>query len=203
MMVKKALILVDIQNDFCAGGQFPVPDGEKVIPFANKLQAKFELVLATKDWHPPDHGSFASNHPGYGVGDTVQLGHLPQILWPNHCVQNTEGAEFHPDLHVENIAKVFYKGTDPGIDSYSAFYDNEHLRSTGLSEYLKQQNVTDVYIVGLATDYCVKFSALDAIHDGFKVHVNVDACRAINLHPDDGKNAIEEMKNAGITIEAF
>lgn len=200
MSGKKALLMVDLQNDFCAGGPFAVPGGEQVIPLANVLQDKFELIVASKDWHPPHHGSFAANHANRKVGDTIQLGNLQQTLWPTHCVQDTHGAEFHPDLKTERIARVFYKGTNPELDSYSAFYDNERLRSTGLSEFLTEQQVTDLYIMGLATDYCVKFSALDAKADGFNVHIIVDACRGINLYPEASDDAIAEMQRAGIKL---
>lgn len=200
MKEKKALIMVDLQNDCCGGCEFAVPGGAEVIPLANQLQAKFDLIVATKDWHPPHHGSFAANHPERRAGETIQLGNLPQTLWPTHCVQDTHGAEFHPDLQTDRVARVFYKGTDPDVDSYSAFYDNARLRSTGLSEFLKEQHVSDVYLMGLATDYCVKFSALDAKSDGFNVYVIPDACRGINLNADDSEKALAEMQRAGIKL---
>ena len=196
----KALILVDIQNDFVPGGALPVPEGDKIIPLVNSLQSKFDLVIATQDWHPPNHGSFAANHAGKKAGDLIDLNGLPQILWPTHCVQNAPGAALVPALDTRRISRIFQKGTDPRIDSYSALFDNGHLKATGLGEFLKQRGVTDVFLAGLATDYCVKFTALDAVQLGFKTHVLEDACRGVNLKPDDVAKAIEEMKAAGVQI---
>jgi len=196
----KALILVDIQNDFLPGGALAVPDGDAVIPVANKLQSAFPLVVATQDWHPTEHGSFAGSHPGKKVFERIELNGLPQTLWPVHCVQNTTGAELARALDRERIAKVFPKGTDPNIDSYSGLFDNGHRRSTGLGEWLKAQRVTEVFVCGLATDYCVKFTALDAAKMGFKTHLIEDASRGVNLRSDDVRNAIEEMKRAGVVV---
>jgi nicotinamidase/pyrazinamidase len=196
----KALILVDIQNDFLPGGALAVPDGDAVIPVANKLQAVFPLVVATQDWHPANHGSFAASHPGKKVFEQIELNGLPQTLWPVHCVQNTKGADLANALDRNRIAKIFPKGTDAGIDSYSGFFDNGHRKSTGLGEWLKVQGVTEVFVCGLATDYCVKFTALDAVGMGFKTHFIEDASRGVTLHPDDVKNAIDEMKRARIAI---
>jgi nicotinamidase/pyrazinamidase len=196
----KALILVDLQNDFLPKGALPVLDGDAVIPLANELQNVFELVVATQDWHPSNHGSFAANHVGKKPGDVIQLGKLQQILWPTHCVQNTAGAEFAPDLRMERVNEVFQKGTDPGIDSYSGFFDNGHLRATGLGDYLIRRKVTDVFVMGLATDYCVKFTVLDAVSLRFKTHLIEDACRGVNLKPDDVANAVIEMRNAGVSV---
>jgi len=196
----KALILVDIQNDFVPGGALPVPEGDRIIPLVNALQSKFDLVIATQDWHPRNHGSFTANHPNKKPGDQINLNGLPQILWPVHCVQNAPGAALVPALDTRRISRIFQKGTDPGIDSYSALFDNGHLKATGLGEFLKQRGVTDVFLAGLATDYCVKFTALDAIQLGFKTHVIEDACRGVNLKPDDVAMAIEEMKAAGVQI---
>ena len=195
-----ALILVDLQNDFLPGGALAVPDGDAVIPIANEVQRAFDLIVATQDWHPRDHGSFAANHPGKKVGDVVDLNGLSQILWPMHCVQNTRGAEFSPGLRTDRITKVFRKGTDPGIDSYSTFFDNAHRRSTGLDDYLRGHGVREVAILGLATDYCVKFSVLDARELGFDVRVIEDGCRGVNLKPSDSADAIEEMRRAGAAI---
>jgi nicotinamidase/pyrazinamidase len=194
----KALILVDIQNDFLPGGALAVPDGDKIIPIANQLQAAFPLVVATQDWHPAIHGSFAANHPGKNVFEQIELNGLPQTLWPVHCVQGTRGAELAHDLQQERIAKIFPKGTDAGIDSYSGFFDNGHRRSTGLGEWLKAKSVTEVFVCGLATDYCVKFTALDAAQYGFKTFFIEDASRGVNLQPNDVKDAIAEMNRAGI-----
>jgi nicotinamidase/pyrazinamidase len=196
----KALILVDIQNDFLPGGALAVPDGDAVIPVANKLQAVFPLVVATQDWHPANHGSFAASHPGKKVFEQIELNGLPQTLWPVHCVQNTKGADLANALDRNRIAKIFPKGTDAGIDSYSGLFDNGHRKSTGLGEWLKVQGVTEVFVCGLATDYCVKFTALDAVGMGFNTHFIEDASRGVNLRPDDVKNAIEEMKRARIAI---
>jgi nicotinamidase/pyrazinamidase len=195
-----ALILVDLQHDFMPGGALGVPDGNQVVPVANRVQPLFGLVVATQDWHPPDHGSFAAQHPGRKPGDVIELGGQPQILWPVHCVQNTPGAALVAELDTRRIDRVFYKGTDPTIDSYSAFFDNGHRRSTGLGEYLQQQGVTDVYLAGLATDYCVKYSALDARRLGFRTFVILDGCRGVNLRANDSAAALEEMKSAGVEI---
>ncbi len=196
----KALILVDIQNDFLLGGALAVPDGDKVISVVNEIQTVFPLVVATQDWHPENHGSFAASQPGRKVFEQIDLNGLPQTLWPVHCVQNRKGAELAAPLNRERIAKVFQKGTDAGIDSYSGLFDNGHRKSTGLGESLKAQGVTEVFVCGLATDYCVKFTTLDAVQLGFKTHLVEDASRGVNLSPDDVKNAVEEMKRAGIAI---
>ena len=196
----KALILVDIQNDFLPGGALAVPHGDQVIPVVNKLQPAFPLVVATQDWHPADHGSFAASHPGKKVFEQIELNGLPQTLWPVHCVQNTRGAQLATALDQSRIARVFPKGTDASIDSYSGLFDNGHLKSTGLGEWLKAQGVTEAFTCGLATDYCVKFTALDAVQMGFKAYLIEDASRGVNLCPDDVKNAIEEMKRAGIAV---
>jgi nicotinamidase/pyrazinamidase len=197
----KALILVDIQNDFLPGGALAVSHGDEIIPIVNRLQNTLPLVVATQDWHPPNHGSFASNHPGKKVYDQIELNGLPQTLWPVHCVQNTPGAELAPGLERAGIARLFQKGTDPHIDSYSGFFDNGHRRATGMGEWLKQKRVTEVFVCGLATDYCVKFTALDAVALGFKTNLIVDASRGVNLRPTDVADAISEMKKAGVTIQ--
>jgi nicotinamidase/pyrazinamidase len=195
-----ALILTDIQNDFCPGGALAVAGGDEGIPLANRLHERFDLVVATQDWHPADHGSFAANHPGAKPGDVILLDGLEQILWPAHCVQNTPGAELHPALDRTRIARMFHKGTDPRIDSYSAFFDNGHRKATGLGDWLKAHGVTSVYLCGLTIDYCVKFSAMDAAHLGFQTHVIPDACRPVNLKPGDEERAIEEMQRHGIRM---
>ncbi|MGD0382256.1 MAG: bifunctional nicotinamidase/pyrazinamidase [Thermoguttaceae bacterium] len=196
----KALIITDVQNDFCPGGALPVLEGDGIVPLINQLQSRFDLVAAVQDWHPADHGSFAANHPGKTVGEVIDLNGLPQILWPVHCVENTAGADFHPGLDRRRIARVFHKGTDPDIDSYSGFFDNRRRKATGLGEYLKQRGIEEVYLCGLATDYCVKFSALDAVDLGFKTCVIQDACRGVNLAPKDVCRAIEEMKSKGVAV---
>jgi len=196
----KALILVDIQTDFLPGGALAVPDGDAIIPVVNRLQAKLPLVVATQDWHPANHGSFAANHSGKNVFEQIDLNGLPQTLWPVHCVQGTPGAELAIGLQRERIAKIFPKGTDAGIDSYSGLNDNGHRKSTGLGEWLKAKGVAEVFVCGLATDYCVKFTALDAAQLGFKTHFIEDASRGVNLQPNDVKNAIAEMSRAGIAV---
>ncbi len=196
----KALIIVDVQNDFCPGGALPVREGDRVVEVINRMQPKFDLVVATQDWHPADHGSFAANHPGHSPGQKIELAGLPQILWPVHCVQNTLGAELHPRLDRSRIARVFRKGADPSIDSYSGFFDNGRRTSTGLGEYLKDQGVTDVYVCGLATDYCVKATALDDVALGFKTHLLEDGCRGVELREGDVQRAVEEMRRRGVVI---
>lgn len=199
--MKNALLLVDIQNDFLPGGSLAVKDGNEILPVINNLlKLPFDTIVATKDWHPANHGSFAVNHSGKEIGDQVMLNGLEQILWPVHCVQETSGSEFHPSWNSHLVHKVIYKGTDPKIDSYSTFFDNGHFKSTGLEQYFKEKKVDTVYIAGLATDYCVKFSVLDALKVGLKVYVIVDACRGVNLHPTDSEKAIEEMQKAGARI---
>ncbi len=197
---KTALILVDIQNDFCPGGSLAVPEGDAIVSIANALQAKFDLVIATQDWHPENHMSFASTHAGHQVGDIIDADGIQQVLWPSHCIQGTQGAKFHPQLDVSRIHKIIHKGTDRYIDSYSAFFDNAHLRSTGLADYLREQGVKEIYLLGLATDYCVKYSCLDAIHLGFQVNLIRDACRGIELQSGDIANALAELQVAGVKI---
>ena len=196
----RALILVDLQNDFMPGGALAVPDGDKVVPVANQVQRFFEIVVATQDWHPADHGSFAPNHSGSEVGDIIDLDGIPQVLWPRHCVQKTRGAELVSDLDRTRIRKIFHKGTDPTIDSYSTFFDNGHRHSTGLGDYLREQGVDEVYLMGLATDYCVKFSGLDARELGFPASVIEDGCRGVELEPGDVARALEEMREAEVAF---
>lgn len=197
-----ALILVDLQNDFLPGGALAVRDGEQVIAVANRLtaSAEFSMVIATQDWHPAHHASFAANHPDRNVGEVIDLEGLAQVLWPVHCVENTGGALFAPGLESRRIHRVFQKGTDASIDSYSGFFDNGHRKPTGLGEYLKAQGVTAVTVLGLATDYCVKFTALDARGLGFEVTLVREGCRAVNLAAGDEAAAIEAMRAAGVRI---
>ncbi len=198
--MKKAFLAVDIQNDFLPGGALGVKEGDEVVPLINQLvKQPFSLVVASKDWHPEHHGSFADTHQKK-VGEHTKLRGMDQILWPVHCVQGTPGAEFSDTLDHEHFDKVFHKGTDEDIDSYSAFFDNGHLKATGMGDYLKDQGITDLYIAGLTTDYCVKYSVLDAIALGFRTHVVRDACKPVNLSPDDEEKAIEEMKKAGAQV---
>jgi nicotinamidase/pyrazinamidase len=196
----KALVLVDIQNDFIAGGALSVPNGDWVIPIVNQIQSLFPLVVATQDWHPANHGSFAANHSGKYPFDQINLNGLPQTLWPVHCVQGTHGAELAPGLKRDRIVKVIQKGTDAGVDSYSGFFDNGHRRGTGLEEWLRVNGAREIFVCGLATDYCVKFTAMDAAGLGIKTHFIEDASRGVNLQAGDVERAIEEMKRAGIQV---
>lgn len=198
--MKRALILVDIQNDFVPGGALAVERGDEVVPVANRVQPRLDLVVATQDWHPPDHGSFASNHSAKRPGDVIELHGLSQVLWPDHCVQGSAGAEFHPELDVSRVEEVIRKGTDPEIDSYSGFFDNGHRKATGLHDALQKRGVTDVYLLGLATDYCVKFTALDAGTLGYTTWLIEDGCRGIDLQAGDVDRAIEEMNEAGVRV---
>jgi nicotinamidase/pyrazinamidase len=195
-----ALIIVDVQNDFCPGGALAVPEGDCVVPVANRLQANYDLVVATQDWHPANHGSFAANHPGRTVGEEIELAGLPQLLWPVHCLEGTHGAAFHPGLNLGRVARVFRKGTDPTIDSYSGFFDNGHRVATGLADYLREHGVDEVHVCGLATDYCVKFTAFDALALGFRVALLENASRGVELRQGDVRRAIEEMRQHGVTI---
>ncbi|MGL4672768.1 bifunctional nicotinamidase/pyrazinamidase [Cetobacterium sp.] len=197
----KALIVVDIQNDFCDGGSLAVKNASEIIPITNKIIQFFNknnlLIVGTKDWHPDNHKSFAINSGGE-IGEVGLLNHLPQVWWPKHCVQNSFGAEFHPELL--EIKNIIYKGTDPEIDSYSGFFDNGKLKKTELFDILTKHNITELFILGLATDYCVKHTVLDALDLKFKVNVISDACKAVNLSPDDSTLALNEMKQKGAYI---
>jgi nicotinamidase/pyrazinamidase len=176
------LILVDIQNDFIPGGSLPVPLGNEVIKLVNELQDSFELVVATQDWHPNNHKSFATQHPGKKQFETISLHGLDQVLWPDHCVQGTKGAEFHGDLNTNKVEAVFRKGMNPDIDSYSGFYDNGYKKATGLAGYLRDRGVKKVYVCGLAADYCVAYTAKDALKENFETYVIEDATRAIDAN---------------------
>jgi nicotinamidase/pyrazinamidase len=176
----KALLLIDIQNDFLPGGALAVPEGDLILPIANKLQQQFDLVIATQDWHPEKHKSFASSHKEKKPFDLIELHGLEQVLWPDHCIQGTEGAEFSKELNTNKVEAVFRKGTNPEIDSYSGFYDNGHLKSTALADYLRGKQVDEVYLTGLAGDYCVYFSAKDALQEGFRTYLVEDATRPID-----------------------
>ncbi len=197
----KTLLLIDIQNDFMPGGVLAVPGGDEIIPIVNDLMPQFGLVVATQDWHPAEHGSFAASHPGKNVFAQIDLDGLPQTLWPVHCVQNTGGSLFAPGLDTRRIARVFTKGMNPRIDSYSGLHDNGHRASTGMGEWLQAQGVLELSIAGVATDYCVKFTVLDALTEGFKVNVLTSACRGVNLQPGDVDRALAEMQTAGATIQ--
>jgi len=196
----KTLLMVDIQNDFMPFGALPVQRGDEVVAIANALAGVADLVIATQDWHPADHGSFASNHPGATPGEVVMLGGVDQVLWPDHCVQNTPGASFHSALDVARIDAVVRKGTDASIDSYSGFFDNGHQRDTGLTALLTQRGATELWLVGLATDYCVRATAMDARAAGFGVVVVEDGVRAVEVAAGDGAAALEAMRGAGCTV---
>lgn len=198
-MPENALILVDLQNDFCPGGALEVARGDETIGVANRVAPHFELVVATQDWHPADHGSFAANHEGAAPYEVIELDGLSQVLWPVHCVQDSPGAAFHAGL-TARVAKVFPKGTDPAVDSYSGFWDNGRRKETGLAAWLRSQGVKSVYVMGLATDYCVKLTALDALAEGFTTYLIEDGCRAVELAPGDGERAIDELRSAGVVV---
>ncbi|MBD1398756.1 bifunctional nicotinamidase/pyrazinamidase [Pontibacter sp. JH31] len=185
----KALLLIDIQNDFLPGGSLAVPEGDQIIPVVNQLQQRFDLVVATQDWHPANHKSFASNHQGKKPFEMTELLGLPQVLWPNHCLQGTPGAALAPALATNKMEAIFRKGTNPEIDSYSGFYDNGRLKSTGLADYLRGKGVTQLYLVGLAADYCVYYSAKDALSEGFETYLIEDATRPISPEGYDAARA--------------
>lgn len=191
-----ALLLIDIQNDFMPGGSLEVANGDKIVAIANTLQPQFDLVLATQDWHPKDHASFASNHKGQKEFEEIDLDGLIQTLWPDHCVQGTKGAEFHSDLDTQHIEAIFRKGTNSTIDSYSAFYDNAHKKSTGLSGYLKEKGVTTLYVMGLAGDICVYYSVKDALHEGFSCVLIEDGTKA--LDQETFRKQKKELQEKGV-----
>jgi nicotinamidase/pyrazinamidase len=196
----RALILVDLQYDFCKGGALEINGSEEIIPIANRLMPLFDIIVATQDWHPANHGSFAANHLWRKVGQVIDLNGLQQVLWCIHCVQNSFGAMFHNALNTEGVNKVVQKGTHPDVDSYSGFFDNGRRQQTELDDYLKSKGITEVYIMGLATDYCVKFTALDAVSLGYKTYLIKDGSRGVNLNKDDVKRAIDEMRNNGVKV---
>lgn len=197
----EALIVIDVQNDFCPGGALAVAGGDEIIDRINGLMDNFPTVVFTQDWHPADHASFAANHPGAAPFSLTQMPYGPQVLWPTHCVQGTEGAAFHPRLRTDPAQLVIRKGFRPQIDSYSAFFENDQNTPTGLDGYLRSRGVTRLTLVGLATDYCVAYSALDAVRQGFSTTVLEGACRAIDL---DGSlaGARDKMRAAGVALEA-
>jgi len=193
-----ALIVIDVQNDFCPGGALAVPEGDLIVPGINALMNDFDTVVLTQDWHPAGHSSFASSHAGKSPYELAEMPYGPQVLWPDHCVQGSGGADLHADLNVTRANVIIRKGTNPAIDSYSAFFENDQTTPTGLEGYLKSLGVTEVTMVGLATDFCVQFSALDAVRLGLEVTLREDLCRAIDL---DGslQTAQIAMDEAGIS----
>jgi nicotinamidase/pyrazinamidase len=195
----KALLIVDIQNDFCPGGALAVPDGDSIIPVVNKIIDQFDIVIQTQDWHPAGHSSFASSHSGKKPYDTIDVDYGIQVLWPDHCVQGSKGADFHPALNILRTQVIIRKGFRKEIDSYSTFFENDQKTTTGLSGYLNRRGITDLYTVGLATDFCVKWSVLDGIDEGFSMHVIKDAVKGIDLEGSVEK-AWNEMANKGATI---
>jgi nicotinamidase/pyrazinamidase len=197
----RALLLIDIQNDFLPGGALAVPHGDEVVPVANRLMPRFHLVVATQDWHPANHRSFASQHPGKQAGDVIELAGLPQVLWPDHCVQGTAGADFAPGLSRQEIQHVVQKGTDPAIDSYSGFFDNARRHATGLETYLRSRGIDEVHLVGLATDYCVRATAIDARSLGFRAVVYLSGVRGVERAAGDCQRALEEMRAAGVELQ--
>ena len=196
----KALLIVDIQNDFLPEGALAVSAGDEIIPRVNQIMDDYDYVVASQDWHPDGHVSFSESHEGKKIGDFVEYEGVNQLLWPTHCVQYSDGAKFPAKLLTAKIDKVVQKGMNPRIDSYSAFFDNDHQQSTGLTSLLRAKGVIEVHVVGLATDYCVKFTALDAVNEGFKTVLLKDACRGVNIATDDISNAITEMEKAGVEI---
>lgn len=196
----KALIVVDVQNDFCKGGSLEVPGSNDIIPLVNKLTKsdKFDLVILTKDWHPANHKSFASQHEGKNPFDMIDLNGIEQVLWPDHCVSDKEGSDFHDDLDLDipNLY-IFKKGMNPEVDSYSGFYENDHKTSTGLSEFLKEKGITETYVVGLAADFCVKYTAIDSKKEGFKTYLIWDATRGI---ADDLSPVVDELFDEGVMV---
>ncbi len=198
-MSAKALIVVDVQNDFCPGGALAVAGGDEIVPLVNAMTGGFDHVVLTQDWHPAGHSSFASSHPGRQPFETVEMAYGAQTLWPDHCVQGTAGADFHPGLDRTGAEMIIRKGFRPGIDSYSAFFENDHATPTGLAGYLRERGLHDLTFVGLATDYCVAYSALDAVRQGFAATVRMEACRAIDLG-GSLETMIGRMRGAGVTL---
>lgn len=195
----EALLVIDIQNDFCPGGALGVEGGDEIVPGINRLMNEFSAVILTQDWHPGDHSSFASQHPGRAPMEMIEMPYGPQVLWPDHCVQGTRGAEFHPDLRTAPADLIIRKGFRPQIDSYSAFFENDHETPTGLEGYLRTRGITHLVLTGIATDFCVNFSAVDAARLGFTVEVRTDLCRAIDLNGSLAA-AMEGMRGVGVKI---
>jgi len=195
-----ALIVIDVQNDFCPGGGLAVEQGDEVVGVINKIMPEFKYTAATQDWHPATHGSFASNHEGKKIYDFIDLNGIDQILWPDHCIQGTSGADFHNKLNTEMFNIIIRKGTNPDVDSYSAFFENDKKTSTGLSGYLHSLSLKKLFFCGLATDYCVFYSAMDSVALGFETFLILDACRGVGFPEGSVEKALNEMKEAGVKI---
>lgn len=195
----KALLIVDLQNDFCPGGALEVPKGDEIVSTVNKLVNIFDTIIQTQDWHPADHSSFASAHAEKDPYDTIEVDYGEQVLWPDHCVQGSMGAEFHPELNTLKTQVIIRKGFRKEIDSYSTFYENDQKTTTGLTGYLNERGITDLYTVGLATDFCVKWSILDGIDEGFHMHIVEDAVKGIDLNGSLDE-AWKEMKGKGVNV---
>jgi len=195
----RALIVIDVQNDFCPGGALAVDEGDVIVPGINDLMTAFDAVILTQDWHPAGHSSFASSHDGKAPMEMIEMPYGPQVLWPDHCIQGSHGALFHPDLTTDRADLIIRKGFNPAIDSYSAFFENDHTTPTGLEGYLRTRGIEDLTMVGLATDFCVNFSAVDAAKLGFKVTVLSDLCRGIDLG-GSMTAALAGMTDAGVSV---
>lgn len=196
---RTALLVIDVQNDFIPGGQLAVPEGDRIVPLINRLAEQFKQVVIAQDWHPAGHASFASSHPGRQPYEVIQLPYGEQTLWPDHCIQGSRGADFHSGLNLPHAQLIIRKGCNPDIDSYSAFLEADRATTTGLAGYLKERGIDTVYMVGLALDFCVMFSALDARAAGFNTFVVLDACRAIDMNGSLA-SAIERMQVAGVGL---
>lgn len=199
--MKKALIVVDVQNDFCEGGALEVPNASEIIPYINSLIDSniYDEIIFTQDWHPANHKSFASNN-GKNIGDVIELNGIQQFMWPDHCVQGSHGAEFHKDLNTSKINHIVRKGTNPEIDSYSAFQDNNHFMQTDLDNYLKEKNIELIEVVGLALDYCVKYTCLDAVSNGYITCLHFQGTKAVNVKPENGRDTIYQLLENGVSI---
>ncbi|MCD7060085.1 bifunctional nicotinamidase/pyrazinamidase [Pelagibacterium xiamenense] len=198
-MSQNALLVIDLQNDFCPGGALAVEGGDEIVPVVNGLIGQYDHVVLTQDWHPAGHSSFASSHPGKAPFEDIEMPYGPQRLWPDHCVQGTVGADFHPDLDWTKAELVIRKGFRSAIDSYSAFFENDHTTPTGLTGYLRERGITELTLVGLATDFCVAFSALDAVGQGFKAEVLLDGCRGIDIE-GSVDDMLGRMREAGVAL---